>query len=134
MPIVINGNRYLVSAAHCYDPKLGGVFPSDVYNGGVNIGRSNWADFSQNGVDAAVITAPASFTLYRTETSFVGIDNVPWNSLVGQTICAGGAFSGERCALPVIAVNYCSSYYPDRITCGVSTAGKMFSFDTIPAA
>lgn len=125
MPIVIRGNRYLVSAAHCYDPALGGQFPSDVNNGGTNIGRSNWADFSSpNGVDAAVITAPGSFTLYRTETSFVSIDTVPWNSLVGQTICAGGAFSGERCALPVIAVNYCSSYYPDRITCGVSTAGK----------
>jgi hypothetical protein len=124
MPILINGGRYLVSAAHCYDSAFGGQFPSDVYNGGAKIGRANWADFTQYGTDAAVITAPASFTLFRTETSFTSIDKVHWNSLVGQTVCAGGAFSGEKCALPVIAVNYCSSYYQTRITCGVSTAGK----------
>jgi hypothetical protein len=123
MPIVINGSRYLVTAGHCHDPALGGTFPQDVYNGGVKIGRANWADFSQNGVDAAIITAPAGFYLYTGPSTMVSVGSVPWNSAVGQTVCAGGAFSGEKCALPVIKVDYCSSYYPNRITCGVSTAG-----------
>lgn len=123
MPIVIAGSRYLVTAAHCYDPALGGTFPQDVYNGGAKIGRANWADFSQNGVDAAIITAPTGFYLYRAQNTIVSPGPVPWNSAVGQTVCAGGAFTGERCSLPVDKVNYCSSYYPNRITCGVSTAG-----------
>lgn len=123
MPIVINRSRYLVTAGHCHDPALQGTFPQDVYNGGAKIGTANWADFTQNGVDAAIISGTAGFLLYRGPNTLVGVESVPWNSLVGQTVCAGGAFTGERCTLPVIAANYCSSYYPNRITCGVSTAG-----------
>lgn len=123
MPILVGGNRYLVTAGHCHDPNLGTPFPADVYNGGAKIGRANWADFSGGGIDAAIVTAAGSLTLYRTETAYVATGGAPWNSAVGQTICSGGAFTGERCALPVIKVNYCASYYPNRTTCGVSTAG-----------
>lgn len=123
MPIYKNSVRYLVSAAHCYDPAFGAPFPDNVYNGGSFIGVANWADFTNNGTDSAIVSAPGSFTLYRTSSSYTSIGTTPWNSLVGQTVCAGGAFTGEKCSLPVIKVNYCSTYYGYRITCGVSTAG-----------
>lgn len=127
-PIVINGTRYLTTAGHCYDAAAGGSgFPSNVYNGGAYMGRANWLDTSNYGVDTSIITAQGDFSLYRTSTSIVGYSSTPWTSVAGQTICSGGAFSGERCALPVIRVNYCSDYYYDdgsRFTCGVATAGK----------
>lgn len=123
MSIVIKGVRYFVTAAHCTDPNLGLPFPSPIYNGGTYIGQTNWADFTANGIDAAVVKAAGHASTYRTASTYINMETTPWNSLVGQTVCAGGAFSGEKCALPVIAVNYCSNYLGYRLTCGVSTAG-----------
>ena len=122
MGLYFNGAWRLVTAGHCFDSPA--IVGAKVYNGSTYIGTKNWKDTAASGTDTAIVTAPGSAYLYRTDTTYYANSHTPWNSSVGQTVCMGGAYSGEVCVLKVIATNYCSSILPERIICGIATAGR----------
>ncbi|MFD7161587.1 hypothetical protein ACFV9C_43870 [Kribbella sp. NPDC059898] len=119
--VKIGSTEYMLTAGHCAsatgqqiqqgDPD---VIPPPLPVVGNVANRSGYPN-----LDAMLITANVSNTMYRTWYNFYSVDSTPWESLTGQTVCTGGAFSGERCNLSVGATNYCSKV---QNSCGLTLA------------
>jgi hypothetical protein len=70
-------------------------------------------------LDAMLVTANVSPTLYRSWYNLSLVSSTPWESLVNQTVCTGGAFTGESCNLHIVRVNFCGT-----TSCGLTSAGR----------
>lgn len=115
--VKIGSARYMVTAAHCASG-TGQQFAQghkDVPGTSQTLGTV--ANRPASNLDAMLINATTGPTMFRSWYNFVAVSSLPWASLTGQTVCTGGAYSGERCNLSVGRTNVCNDTH-----CGLTEA------------
>ncbi|GAA0608362.1 hypothetical protein HPO96_31110 [Kribbella sandramycini] len=118
----IGSNEYMLTAGHC--GRTTGELIQQGHPGVLSnlpsIGRvSNRSGYPN--LDAMVIPTNMSPTMYRTWYNFHTVQATPWESLTGQTVCTGGAFTGESCNLKIGRTNFCSDAHD---SCGLTQASR----------
>jgi hypothetical protein len=120
--VKIGATRYMLTAAHCA-ANTGQL----IQQGNINVAgtlqtvgtvanRSGYPN-----LDAMLVNATTGPTMFRTWYGVVAVSSLPWESLTGQTVCTGGAFSGERCNISVYGTNFCDTR-PAVNKCGLTLA------------
>lgn len=119
--VKIGSTKYMVTAAHCAT-----ATGQQVQQGHADVGTlqpvgtvANRSGFPN--LDAMLVTANTGKTMFRSWYSRYTVSSSPWESLTFQTVCTGGAYTGETCNLTVGATNYCSAY---QNSCGLTLAGR----------
>ncbi|WP_145809070.1 hypothetical protein [Kribbella amoyensis] len=117
----VGSTKYMVTAAHCATATgqqfyqghqdVPSVTPELV---GTVANRSGYPN-----LDAMLVNGNTANTVYRSWYNFYTASSAPWESLTGQTVCTGGAYSGERCGLVIGQTNVCSD---SLRSCGLTIA------------
>jgi hypothetical protein len=119
----VGSTEYMVTAAHC-----GGYVGEVFYQGHRQVPSvtperiGTIAKRPASNLDAMLITANVNRTLYRSWYNLYIPSTTPWDSQPGQTVCTGGAVTGETCSLTVGTTNYCDSI---RNRCGLTIAYRV---------
>jgi hypothetical protein len=120
--VKIGTTRYMVTAAHC----------ASATGQLIQQGNSNVAGTLQTvgtvanrsgypNLDAMLVNATTGPTMFRSWYGVVAVSSLPWESMTNQTVCTGGAFSGERCNIKVYGTNFCDKR-PGWNNCGLTLA------------
>lgn len=103
--------EYMLTAAHCGTAtgqlvRQGhlGVPQVPMENVGTIANRSGYPN-----LDAMLVTANVYPAVFRDWYNSYYVSSTPWESLVNQTVCTGGAYTGESCNLHVVKVNFCGT-------------------------
>ena len=119
-PVIINAFtvKQLLTAGHCYLTTANNTMSGSIYrtfNGSHFLGGSGTlmgnasAELDSSGYDDAIINAPGSGLDWRTPNSTTAGTAVKQaaveSSMVGSSVCASGAFDGEKCSAIVSSIN-----------------------------
>lgn len=117
--VKIGSARYMVTAAHCASGTGQMIQQGHVNVLGTLQTVGTVANRPASNLDAMLVNATTGPTMFRSWYSFVAVSSLPWESLTGQTVCTGGAYSGERCNIKVYGTNFCDK---DQNKCGLTLA------------
>ncbi|TCC08517.1 hypothetical protein [Kribbella soli] len=120
--VKIGASKYMLTAAHCAantgqlirqgNANVAGTLQSV----GTVANRSGYPN-----LDAMLVNGTTGPTMFRSWYGVVAVSSLPWESLTGQSVCTGGAFSGERCNIKVYGTNFCDTR-PGWNNCGLTLA------------